>query len=111
MAVHDGRLLAAVDDRGNASSKLMVAVDAARHVEVADGGTVQANERSTVVVDEYEPTGQVAATVVGQRMAVAVEGAAEGLCFASHTDTLEVEVGGQTEELSSMALLVCQVVG
>ena len=45
MAVFDGGRLGAVYQRGNACSKLMAAKDAAFHLEVADGGTVEPDER------------------------------------------------------------------
>ena len=106
VAVDNRRRFVAVDDGGDACSELMVAVDGARHVQVADGGTVQADERSAVVVDEFETVVASAAAVVGQRVAVAVEGAAEGLHLAAQAVAFKVEVGGQTEKLTFMALLV-----
>ena len=64
--------------RGDAGGVHVVAVDAARNVEVADGGSLQADERGAGVVRVGHTLRSALTPVVGQRVVGAAEGAAEG---------------------------------
>ena len=81
----------------------MLAIDRALHHEVTDGGAVQADEGSAVVIDELAACLLDATTVVSQRVVVSVEDAAEGLRLAADAHAAQVDVGGQPEILATVA--------
>ena len=89
----------------------MAAKDAAFHLEVADGGTVEPNERGTVVIDVFETVGHGPATVVGQRVHASAEGAAEGFVTFTNADALGIDVGRHFEILAVVAVAAADVVG
>ena len=101
VAVHDGRRLAAVDYRGDTRGKLMAGVHITRHVQVTYGGAVQPYERSAVVADHHKIRCRGTAASEGQRVAVAVEGAAERLVLQTYRLRPDVYVVGQSEKLTA----------